>query len=174
MQFPEKILQFRKALGLSQEQLAEQVGVSRQSISKWETGQSAPELDKVVAMSRIFGISTDELLGNVSQKQENPSPANPINDYIRANLLRRFFTLGWVTALVGVLALVLEWISLYFIRNAMIAAQISHGAGYHSDVMHYAQTPPMCYVFMLTVLLILAGISLAAFSLWKSVPKKAT
>ena len=172
MQFPEKILQFRKALGLSQEQLAEQVGVSRQSISKWETGQSAPELDKVVAMSRIFGISTDELLGNVSQKQENPSPANPINDYIRANLLRRFFTLGWVTALVGVLALVLEWISLYYIRNATIALEVIRGEGYHPDVMHYAQVPPMNYVITLTILLILAGFSLAALSLWKTYCRK--
>ena len=172
MQFPEKILQFRKALGLSQEQLAEQVGVSRQSISKWETGQSAPELDKVVAMSRVFGISTDELLGNVSQKQENPSPANPINDYIRANLLRRFFTLGWVTALVGVLALVLEWISLYYIRNATIALEVIRGEGYHPDVMHYAQVPPMNYVITLTILLILAGLSLAALSLWKTYCRK--
>ena len=68
MELSERILQFRKALGLSQEQLAEQVSVSRQSISKWETGQSSPELDKIVIMSRIFGISTDELLGNIPQK----------------------------------------------------------------------------------------------------------
>ena len=47
MELSGKILQLRKALGLSQEQLAEQVGVSRQSISKWETGQSAPELERL-------------------------------------------------------------------------------------------------------------------------------
>ena len=172
MELSERILQFRKALGLSQEQLAEQVGVSRQSISKWETGQSAPELDKVVALSRIFGISTDELLGNTPQKQENLSTANPINDYVRANLLRRFFTLGWVTALVGVLALVVEWIGLYYIRNATIALEVSRGAGYYPDVMHYAQVPPMNYVIALTILLILAGLSLAALSLWKAYRKK--
>jgi len=172
MELSERILQFRKALGLSQEQLAEQVGVSRQSISKWETGQSAPELDKVVALSRIFGISTDELLGNTPQKQENLSTVNPINDYVRANLLRRFFTLGWVTALVGVLALVVEWISLYYIRNATIALEVLRGEGYHPDVMHYAQVPPMNYVIALTILLILAGLSLAALSLWKAYRKK--
>ena len=172
MELSENILQFRRALGLSQEQLAEQVGVSRQSISKLETGQSAPELDKLVALSRVFGVSTDELLGNNSQKQENPPLANPVNDYVRANLLRRFFTLGWITVLVGVLALLLEWISLYSIRNAMIAAQISRGAGYHEDIMHYAQTPPMSYVITLTIILILAGLSLMLFSLWKTYRKK--
>ena len=172
MELSEKILQLRKALGLSQEQLAEQVGVSRQSISKWETGQSTPELEKVVELSRIFGISTDELLGNLSQKQEDSSPVNHVNDYVRANLLRRFFTLGWITALIGILALVVEWISLYDIRNATIAFEISRGAGYYPDIMHYAQTPPMRYVITLTVALILVGIVLAAFCLWKTFRKK--
>lgn len=173
MELPEKILQSRKALGLSQEQLAEQVGVSRQSISKWETGQSAPELDKLMGLSKVLGISTDELLGNTSQKQEDTSSARPVNDYVRANLLRRFFTLGWVTALVGVLVLLLEWISLYFIRNATIALEVMRGEGYRPDVMYYAQTPPMSYVITLTIVLILAGLSLAAFSLWKSCHKNA-
>ena len=168
MELSENIFQFRKALGLSQEQLAEQVGVSRQSISKWETGQSAPELDKLVTLSRVFGISTDELLGNAMQKLDDIPSTVPITDYIRANLLRRLFTLGWVTVLIGAIFLVLEWISLFFIRNAMIAAQISRGAGYYSDVMHSAHTPPMCYVFALTAFLIVAGIALSIFSIWKA------
>ena len=172
MELSAKILQSRKALGLSQEQLAERVGVSRQSISKWETGQSAPELEKIVELSRIFGISTDELLGNNPAKEENSEHVNPVNDYVRANLLRRFFTLGWITALVGALALVLEWISLYYIRNATIALEVGRGAGFYSDVMHYAQTPPMKYVLILTALLILAGLSLAAFALLKTNIKK--
>lgn len=132
MELSEKILQCRKALGLSQEQLAEQIGVSRQSISKWETGQSAPELDKLVILSRVFGISTDELLGN-SQANEGLPPASTPNDYMQANLMRRFFTLGWVTVLVGGLALILEWISLYFIRIAVIDSAALHGMGFHTD-----------------------------------------
>ena len=168
MNLSEKIIQMRKALGLSQEQLAEQVGVSRQAISKWETGQSAPELDKLVRLSQVFGISTDELLGR--EKKTSPE-VQPIRDYVKANLLRRFFTLGWVTALVGVLALAVEWVSLYFIRNAIIASAVNRGDGYWTDVMHYAQEPPMCYVLILTVGLILAGLALAGFSLWKTYRK---
>ena len=171
MQLSENIAQLRKAMGLSQEQLAEQVGVSRQSISKWETGQSAPELDKLIALSRVFGVSTDALLGNDAPETGDASMA-PMESYIQANLLRRLFTTGWITTLIGVLLLVCEWISLYFIRNATIEINTQHGMGFYSDPMVYAKYPPMCYVFPLTILLILSGIAPAGFSLWKLYRKK--
>ena len=166
MELSENIAQMRKALGLSQEQLAEQVGVSRQSISKWETAQSVPELEKLVVLSRIFGVSTDILLGN-APREADPALAHPMDNYVQANLLRRFFTLGWVTSLVGVIALILEWISLYFIRNATVEVNTAHGMGFYSQVIHYAKEPPMCYVLLLTAFLILCGIAMAGFSLWK-------
>ncbi len=63
MNLGEKIFNERTKLNLSQEQFAEQMKVSRQAVSKWETGQSLPDLDKLVLMSRIFGVTTDYLLG---------------------------------------------------------------------------------------------------------------
>lgn len=62
MNFAEKIFNLRKSRNLTQEQLAEQLNVSRQSISKWESGQATPELEKVVAMSEIFDVTVDYLL----------------------------------------------------------------------------------------------------------------
>ncbi len=62
MTLGEKIYRLRTELGLSQETFGEQLGVSRQSVSKWETDQSVPELDKIVAISEFFGVSTDQLL----------------------------------------------------------------------------------------------------------------
>lgn len=62
MEFSEKLLTLRKAKDLTQEQLAEKLNVSRQSVSKWESGQAAPELDKIVAMSVVFDVTTDYLL----------------------------------------------------------------------------------------------------------------
>ena len=62
MDFSERLLTLRKSLDLTQEQLAEKLNVSRQSVSKWESGQSVPELDKIVALSVIFGVTTDSLL----------------------------------------------------------------------------------------------------------------
>lgn len=58
----DKIIELRKKCGWSQEELAEKVGVSRQSVSKWEGALSVPDLDKILAMSNIFGVSTDYLL----------------------------------------------------------------------------------------------------------------
>ena len=168
MELSENIVQFRKALGLSQEQLAEQVGVSRQSISKWETGQSVPDLDKLVTLSRVFGISTDELLGNEPAKTGSASPAHSTKDYVRANLLRRFFTLGWVTALIGILALGAEGISLYFIRNAVTALNVSIGVPHSPSITEYLRNPPMNFVVCLTVIMIFAGLALAGFSFWKA------
>ena len=62
MDFSEKLLTLRKANNLTQEQLAEKLDVSRQSVSKWESGQATPELDKIVALSAIFDVTTDYLL----------------------------------------------------------------------------------------------------------------
>ena len=60
----ETIYMLRRKNGLSQEQLAEKIGVSRQAISKWEGGLSTPELDKLKALSECFQITIDELTGN--------------------------------------------------------------------------------------------------------------
>ena len=58
----DKIIKLRKQRGWSQEQLAEMLDVSRQSVSKWEGGLSIPDLDKIIKMSGLFGVSTDYLL----------------------------------------------------------------------------------------------------------------
>lgn len=62
MKLNEKIYFYRKALNLSQEELAERVGVSRQAVSKWELGEATPEVEKLLALAGVFGITTDELL----------------------------------------------------------------------------------------------------------------
>lgn len=58
----ETIVQLRKQAGWSQEELADKLGVSRQAISKWESAQSVPDLNRILEMSRLFGVSTDILL----------------------------------------------------------------------------------------------------------------
>ncbi len=58
---PERLYTLRRKRGLSQEALAEAIGVSRQAVSKWETGSSTPELDKLKALSTFFGVTVDEL-----------------------------------------------------------------------------------------------------------------
>ncbi len=71
MLLQEKIHQLRNQAGMSQGDLAEKLEVSRQSVSKWETGGAVPDLDKLVKMSELFGISLDELVkGELPPRQE--------------------------------------------------------------------------------------------------------
>ncbi len=63
MTFSENLMALRKKHGLSQEGLGALVGVSRQTVSKWELGSTTPELDKLVALSEYFDVSLDELVG---------------------------------------------------------------------------------------------------------------
>ena len=66
----DRIITLCKKAGWSQEELASQLGVTRQSVSKWEGAQSVPDLDKVVQMSRLFGVSTDYLLKDELEEEE--------------------------------------------------------------------------------------------------------
>lgn len=76
MKLNEKILYYRKAAKLSQEELAEQIGVSRQAVSKWELDAATPEIDKLLALARIFGVTTDELLSE-DDPVSNPTKEEP-------------------------------------------------------------------------------------------------
>lgn len=73
MTLGEKIFDLRKRNGWSQEELAEKCDVSRQSVSKWESGQSVPDLDKILMLSDIFQVSTDYLLKRDNEERQ-PEP----------------------------------------------------------------------------------------------------
>ena len=62
MIFADKLIELRKKNGWSQEELAERLNVTRQSVSKWEGAQSIPDLDKILMLAQIFGVTTDYLL----------------------------------------------------------------------------------------------------------------
>lgn len=66
MEFGNRLYELRKQKGLSQEELANRLDVTRQTVSKWEVGDSAPDMEKLIALGELFGISLDELvLGKV-------------------------------------------------------------------------------------------------------------
>ena len=66
----EKIIMLRKKYGWSQEELAERLDISRQSVSKWESGASIPDLERIVSMSQLFGVTTDYLLKDEMEETE--------------------------------------------------------------------------------------------------------
>ena len=73
MNLSEKIHYCRKKEGLSQEALAEKLGVSRQAVSKWETGDAVPEVGKLLLLADAFGVTTDWLLSENEPQKENKS-----------------------------------------------------------------------------------------------------
>lgn len=88
MEFNNKLYTLRKQKGLSQEELANRLNVSRQTVSKWEVGDSTPDLEKLVAISDLFDISLDELvLDKAPEKIEvQPQKADLYTD-IKENVL---------------------------------------------------------------------------------------
>ena len=79
MIFADKLITLRKKAGWSQEELAEKLGVTRQSVSKWEGAQSVPDIDKILQLARLFGVTTDYLLkdeqGEPEYTAEEEAPA---------------------------------------------------------------------------------------------------
>lgn len=71
MDFSEKLRKLRREKGLSQEKLAELLNISRQSISKWESGQTYPEVEKLIKLSDLFEITMDELVKNGEIKEDS-------------------------------------------------------------------------------------------------------
>lgn len=84
MNLGDKIMTLRRKQGWSQEELAGLCQVSRQSVSKWESGQSAPDLDKILVLSRIFGVSTDFLLKEEYEREQMTQDENGAPAYDKA------------------------------------------------------------------------------------------
>lgn len=157
MTFGGRLQQVRRAAGLSQEQLAELVGMSRQAVSKWETDQAAPDIDKLALLCGVLGVSADELLGREAPARDKAEGAS-LEDCVRQNAAKRCFTAGWVTALAGVVLLILELFSLLVLQ--FVNAEIHHS--WRTNAMDYAGEGPMPVIFGITIAVIAAGVLLAA------------
>ena len=86
MIFADKLIQLRKRAGWSQEELAEQMNVTRQSVSKWEGAQSIPDLEKMVRLSELFGVSTDYLLKDEIEDAGCSIPPDEISTLRRVSM----------------------------------------------------------------------------------------
>lgn len=78
MELYEKLYELRRASGMSQEELAEKLGVSRQAVSKWESGATQPELSKLIELSKLYSVSVDELLSLEHAKPEQDATESPV------------------------------------------------------------------------------------------------
>lgn len=86
MIFADKLIMLRKKAGWSQEELAEQMDVTRQSVSKWEGAQSVPDLEKMIRLSELFGVSTDYLLKDEIEEAGQISPSDDMPSLKRVSM----------------------------------------------------------------------------------------
>ncbi|MBO4819068.1 MAG: helix-turn-helix transcriptional regulator [Firmicutes bacterium] len=153
----DKIIELRKRSGWSQEELAEKLNVSRQSISKWEGAQAVPDMSRIVAMSQIFGVSTDLLLKDELDLTEGPleaedpgyTPARVVTMEEASSFLEhKNYSSGRVA--LGVFLCILSPVLLIVLTGAQELGQIS-------------LTEHQALGLGLTVLITLIGIAVAFF-----------
>ena len=111
MKLHEKIYYCRKKAGYSQEEMAEKLGVSRQAVSKWETGEAVPELAKFTAIAKLFNVSTDWLLcdddsepispeNNSDYTSTRPNLAEEISDGYISIISKLWRAYGWIMGII--------------------------------------------------------------------------
>ena len=92
MNFADKLQLLRKQNGYSQEQLADKLGIARQTVSKWENGQAVPELNGLISLSELYGVTIDRIVKEDDECNISLQPAGNVNavpDMTFGNLLRR-------------------------------------------------------------------------------------
>ena len=92
MEFNNKLYELRKQKGFSQEELANRLNVSRQTVSKWEVGDSTPDMEKLIAISDLFGISLDELVLGKAPTPETPPPPPPAKSELYSDIKEHILT----------------------------------------------------------------------------------
>lgn len=105
MTFGEKLQALRKARGWSQEELDTQINVSRQALSKWESGASVPDTENVVALSRLFGVSTDYLLLENGETTAQAAPTAAPSAESKWPIMRIVWLFTMILAILGKIAL---------------------------------------------------------------------
>lgn len=104
MKLHEKITAYRKKCGLSQETLAEKIGVSRQAVSKWETGDALPEITKLKSLADCFGVTVDFLLDeNTDEYQPQSNVKTTVFDRLVNWISANFKTYSWMAGLALIL-----------------------------------------------------------------------
>ena len=105
MTIADRIQTLRKSKGMSQEELADAAGVSRQAVSKWESEQSIPDIDKIVTLSEIFDVTTDYLLKGIEpvEVKDHKTMADVIDQKVltEKNGKRAKSILKWVLIVFG-------------------------------------------------------------------------
>ena len=165
MTIGEKITQLRLSVNLSQEQLAEKICVSRQSVSKWEMNQALPQIDKVLQLCELFNVTADELLSDKIDINRLPDGARPRNKYFGTDGFRGEANIGLTSMHAYKVGRFLGWYysslaeadrkakivigkdtrrSSYMLEYSLVAGITASGADAY--MLHVTTTPSVSYV----------------------------
>ena len=162
MTFGEKLQLLRKQKGLSQEELADKLDVSRQAISKWELGSSLPETQKVLQISRVFDVSCDYLMRDEVEQgsdRQEPRPTAPARSYRAAAL----------TMLVGALGILAFWIlSAVYPAETRTAVAGQGGETVKTGLAGFLDYHNMELLFALCCVVLAVGALLLAYNYMKN------
>ena len=152
---PQRLARLRRAQGLSQEKLADALGVSRQAVSKWESGQANPDIRYLAAMSRQLGVSADYLLSGGSPAGPVPASSAPLPP------LPRFYGL----LILGIALLTLGFAGVLILALASTGQLWSMQIGeriYTGLAGYLLCNPPLRQIFILCAAMGAAGLLLSA------------
>lgn len=159
MTMGEKILNMRKARGWSQEELADRVGVTRQAVSRWESGSAKPDADKIIAVCDLFGVSADYLLRDrydgeqVSNEAKGPE-ATALTSSIRGMSLKQWAAVG---AIVLGMVMIFAIKFLYALMHGNTYTMVTDTVIYHGFDA-FVRMAELRFLWYLGIFLVIGGI----------------
>lgn len=123
MEIGNRLNQLRKLSGMTQEQLAEKLHVSRQTISKWEADVTMPDLESVVSVSRMFHISLDDLMMEEKEEMKEKEEKITLEDLMRINLHTRNMMLLLTGGLLFLMVCILSVVFIMALRHTTLSTQ---------------------------------------------------
>jgi len=155
MNIADRIQYLRKVKGISQEELADKVGVSRQAVSKWESEQSTPDLNKVIIMSEYFEVTTDYILKGIEPVTDDHKKSFEITSKI-------LYIVSTAFVVIGLLCVFGEWYkeqTMDVVWGSMIIQAVGI-FGYFIGKLLSSEKPPFVIKWLNTVLILFMPISL--------------
>ena len=161
MEIGNKINQLRKLSGMSQEQLAEKLNVSRQTISKWESDSTSPDLESIVKISRIFHVSLDDLLKEGEAGAANKTDEQiTLEDLMKINLHNRKMTLLLISGLIFIMVSILNFAYVIALQSTTLSTQYML---YRYIVTGQYENAPIDYMRLMIPSIIAAAIGVILF-----------
>lgn len=161
MEIGNKINQLRKLSGMTQEQLAEKLNVSRQTISKWESDSTSPDLESIVKISRIFHVSLDDLLKEGEAGVANKTDEQiTLEDLMKINLHNRKRTLLLISGLIFIMVSILNFAYVIALQSTTLSTQYML---YRYIVTGQYENAPIDYMRLMIPSIIAAAIGVILF-----------